>query len=161
MTEWQGVHVLVTGGASFIGSHLCERLISQGAIVRVADDLSSGKLENLAAVRNELEFLQGDLKDPAFAAASVKGQAVVFHLAACHGGRGYIDSHPVECSTNLILDGNVFKAANEVRCQEGMLCQFCMRVPGEFAGKANRGWTNLLARRHGKSAGSWKSGRRW
>ena len=38
---------------------------------------------------------------------------VVFHLAADHGGRGYIDSHPVECSTNMILDGQVFRHAHK------------------------------------------------
>ena len=46
MTEWSGENVLVTGGASFIGSHLVEELVERGAMVRVADDLSSGKIEN-------------------------------------------------------------------------------------------------------------------
>ena len=103
--------VLVTGGASFIGSHLVELLLRSGARVRVADDLSRGKLENLAAVAGEVEFLEGDLRDPGFAARACAGQAVVFHLAAQHGGRGYIDTHPVECVGNMGLDFTVFDAA--------------------------------------------------
>jgi nucleoside-diphosphate-sugar epimerase len=44
---WQGRNVLVTGGASFIGSHLVDALLERGAKVRIVDDLSSGKLENI------------------------------------------------------------------------------------------------------------------
>jgi len=56
---------LVTGGAGFIGSHLAERLVRDGHTVRVLDDLSSGRLENLAAVRGQSEFIEGDIRDPA------------------------------------------------------------------------------------------------
>lgn len=111
MSFWTSRKVLVTGGASFIGSHLVERLIKAGASVSVADDLSSGKLANLSAVKGDIEFTEGDLKDRSFADSVSRGREVVFHLAACHGGRGYIDTHPVECSSNLILDGTVFAAA--------------------------------------------------
>lgn len=103
--------LLVTGGASFIGSHLVELLLRSGARVRVADDLSSGKLENLAAVAGDVEFLEGDLRDSGFATRACEGQEVVFHLAAQHGGRGYIDTHPVECVGNMGLDFTVFDAA--------------------------------------------------
>lgn len=109
--NWSGRRVLVTGGASFIGSHLVDALVRRGAAVRVADDLSSGKLANLSQSIDRIEFLQGDLRDRAFAAAATAGMEAVFHLAASHGGRGYIDTHPVECSTNMILDGVVFQAA--------------------------------------------------
>ena len=111
MSFWSSRKVMVTGGASFIGSHLVERLVTLGSSVSVADDLSSGKLENLSGVRSEIDFSRGDLRDQAFAERVIKGHDVVFHLAACHGGRGYIDTHPVECSTNMILDGTVFAAA--------------------------------------------------
>ena len=115
MTEtsfWRDKRILVTGGASFIGSHLVERLVGEGARVRVADDLSSGRLENLNEVINEIDFREGDLRDASVAAEACGGREAVFHLAACHGGRGYIDTHPVECSTNTILDGTVFAAAH-------------------------------------------------
>ena len=53
---WSGKKVLVTGGASFIGSHLVDRLVKEGADVRVADDLSSGRLENLDLSISEIDF---------------------------------------------------------------------------------------------------------
>jgi nucleoside-diphosphate-sugar epimerase len=111
--SWQGRPVLVTGGASFIGSHLVDALVARGATVRVADNLSSGRRENLAdhLESGAVELLVMDLLDPAAAEAAVAGQQVVFHLAADHGGRGYIDTHQVACSTNLILDGQVFRHA--------------------------------------------------
>lgn len=108
---YAGQRVLVTGGASFIGSHLTEALVALGATVTVADDLSSGKKEHLSAVENDVRLLVGDLRDPAFAAQATKDQQVVFHLAAQHGGRGYIESHPVEVLNNLSLDHTVFQAA--------------------------------------------------
>src|SRR5262245_256355 len=103
--------ILVTGGASFIGSHLSELLVQSGGKVSVADDLSSGKRENLDCIASDITFLQGDLRCPDFAAGALGGQDVVFHLAASHGGRGYIDTHPIECVNNMLLDHLVFAAA--------------------------------------------------
>lgn len=111
--DWREQRVLITGGASFIGSHLADALIGRGARVRVADNLSSGRRENLAEhiARGTLEFLEMDLLDPGACEAALAGIDVVFHNAADHGGRGYIDLHQVACSTNLILDGQVFRHA--------------------------------------------------
>jgi len=102
---------LITGGASFIGSHLAELLVDAGAAVTVADDLSSGRLENLIGVQSRIRFLKGDLRDPQFASFVSVGQDIIFHLAGSHGGRGYIDTHPVECTNNMLLDHTVFAAA--------------------------------------------------
>ena len=109
--HYAGRPVLVTGGASFIGSHLVELLVAAKAIVRVADDLSSGRLGHLDAVRSQIAFDRGDLRDPEFARGVIAGSNTVFHLAAAHGGRGYIDTHPVECLNNIALDHTVFSAA--------------------------------------------------
>jgi nucleoside-diphosphate-sugar epimerase len=113
--------VLVTGGASFIGSHLVDGLLELGANVRIADDLSSGRIENLEYpldnknekiwVGENIELHKGDLKDRCFTEQVMDGVDVVFHLAALHGGRGYIDNHPAECCTNMILDQLVFETA--------------------------------------------------
>lgn len=113
--NWQNCKVLVTGGASFIGSHLVDALVARGARVRVVDNLSSGKLENIQGHvdMGEIEFWCADLLDPNVTRRAMEGIQVVFHLAADHGGRGYVDLHQVECSTNMILDGLVFKAAYE------------------------------------------------
>jgi nucleoside-diphosphate-sugar epimerase len=107
----QGVRVLVTGGASFIGSHLVGLLCESGAEVTVADDFSSGKSENLTEVIQHVLVLEGDLRDANFAEKACAQQELVFHFAASHGGRGYIDTHPVECVNNVVLDHLVFSAA--------------------------------------------------
>ena len=109
--DWKNTKVLVTGGASFIGSHLVESLLEKGAIVRVVDNFSSGEREYVDGTK--VELIEGDLLDPQICDNSVDGMQHVFHLAADHGGRGYIDTHQVECSTNMILDGMVFKAAEK------------------------------------------------
>lgn len=117
---WRQKKVLVTGGASFIGSHLVDVLLSRGARVRIVDNLTSGKLTNLkdCLENGEIEFLQGDLLDPDVVRKAVQGQELVFHLAADHGGRGYVDFHQVECATNLILDGLIFKIAHESKVEK-------------------------------------------
>jgi nucleoside-diphosphate-sugar epimerase len=111
--NWKGKHVLVTGGTSFIGSSLVDALVSQGAIVRVVDDLSTGRYEYISRLveSGSVEFIKGDLLDAEIATRSVKGIEYLFHLAAIHGGRGYVDLHNVECSMNLILDGQLFREA--------------------------------------------------
>jgi UDP-glucose 4-epimerase len=105
--------VLVTGGASFIGSHLVEELVDRGADVRVADDFSSGTMENLAAVEDEIEVYEGSLKHWEFADRASQDIDRLFHLAADHGGRGYISNYPANCATNMALDNIVFETAVE------------------------------------------------
>jgi len=117
---WREQRILVTGGASFIGSHLVDALVARGAKVRVVDNLSSGRLANIQAHVDEgrVEFVQADLADPEVARQAVGGVDVVFHLAADHGGRGYVDLHQVACATNLVLDGIMFKACREAGVQK-------------------------------------------
>src|SRR5512133_3607614 len=107
---WSSKKVLVTGGASFIGSTLVDALLERGAAVRVVADFSSGRMENIRSRVSDgsLDVVRGDLRDPDVAAAAVKGMDVVFHLAADHGGRGYVDLHQYACSTNLGLDALLF-----------------------------------------------------
>ena len=103
-----------------------DTLLEKGADVTVADDFSSGKLENLNYPltkkglgrweHNNLAVYKGDLKDRNFTRRMVDDADVVFHLAALHGGRGYIDTHPAECSSNMILDQLVF----EESCRAGV-----------------------------------------
>lgn len=109
--SYSGERVLVTGGASFIGSHLVELLVALGARVTVADDFSSGSPRHLESVSDQIEILRGDLRDSSFAQRAVRGAETLIHLAAMHGGRGYIDSHPVECTSNMLIDHVVFGCA--------------------------------------------------
>jgi len=74
--------VLITGGAGFIGSHLAEALVREGHRVRVLDDLSTGRLDNLGAVAGEVELRRGDCADLATVLRAAKGMEVVFHQAA-------------------------------------------------------------------------------
>lgn len=110
---WSNKKVLVTGGASFIGSHLVDALLNKGAKVRIVDDLSSGKLENIQGHidTKRVEFIKADLREPNVTRDAMKGIEIVFHLAADHGGRGYVDLHQAGPATNLFLDGLVFYEA--------------------------------------------------
>jgi nucleoside-diphosphate-sugar epimerase len=84
--------VLVTGGASFIGSHLVDELVKAGASVTVVDDLSSGKKKNLALSMDKITFTEGDLRVQSVVNEATKGKEIVFHLANIHGGRGFIET---------------------------------------------------------------------
>lgn len=113
--KWNNRSVLVTGGASFIGSHLVDALVRRGAKVRVVDDLSSGKKENIwkHLEANSVEFYEKNLLQPAIANEVVRDMEVVFHLAAIHGGRGFIDFNQAKCAQNLVIDGLMIKASYE------------------------------------------------
>ncbi|MEM2045959.1 MAG: NAD-dependent epimerase/dehydratase family protein, partial [Candidatus Bathyarchaeia archaeon] len=110
MSFWQNRRVLITGGASFIGSHLTDALVERGARVRIVDDLSSGKLENIQhhLAQGTVEFIRADLREPGVARMAMRDIEIVFHLAADHGGRGYVDLHQAGPASNLFLDGLIF-----------------------------------------------------
>lgn len=107
---WDRKKVLITGGTSFIGSHLADALVERGARVHVVDDLTSGRLANIEPLvkAGRVIFLEADLREPGVTRAAMKGIEVVFHLAADHGGRGYVDLHQAGPASNLFLDGLVF-----------------------------------------------------
>jgi nucleoside-diphosphate-sugar epimerase len=110
------VSSLVTGGASFISSHVIDQLVAKGARrIRVVDDLTSGRLANIQPHIDAgiVEFVEADLLQPGAAQAAVRGMDVIFHLAAIHGGRGFVDLHQAACAQNLAMDGVLVKAAHE------------------------------------------------
>ena len=104
--RWNNLRVLVTGGASFIGSSLVDALAERGAKVRIVDDLTSGKMENIRRLVDErgVEFIQADLRELGVAERAV-GRPAVFLREA-----GYVDLHQAACAGNLMLDGMVFRA---------------------------------------------------
>lgn len=73
---------LVTGGAGFIGSHLVEALVLRGHTVRVIDDFSTGKSENLQSVASQIDLIEGDIRDSETVRSAVDGADWVFHQAA-------------------------------------------------------------------------------
>ena len=99
MTTW-----LVTGGAGFIGSHLCDALIAAGDRVRVLDDLSTGARANLAP---GVTLLEGDVADPALLDAALDGVAGCFHLAAIasveRGRLDWAETHRVNQTATVAL----------------------------------------------------------
>ncbi len=74
--------ILVTGGAGFIGSHIVEQALRRGDAVRVLDNFSTGRRENLDRLQGDLEVLEGDLRDPRMVKQAVQGVELVFHQAA-------------------------------------------------------------------------------
>lgn len=100
---------LVTGGAGFIGSHLVDFLLSRGDDVRVLDDFSSGKIENLQDVIDQIELIEADLRDPVAVRRAVEGVDLIFHQAAFISVPQSMDE-PRECldinvnGTALLLD---------------------------------------------------------
>jgi len=75
-------HALVTGGAGFIGSHLVDALLEQGARVTVIDNLTTGKMANLQDAGTRIQFIEGDIRDRGVLQQAVAGVDVVFHQAA-------------------------------------------------------------------------------
>jgi UDP-glucose 4-epimerase len=107
MTQLAGMKVLVTGGAGFIGSHLVDALIQEGCYVRVLDNLTNGKRENLEHHNKKyhFEFHLGSVTDPFDVAAVMKDMDMVFHLA-CLGVRHSI-KHPFE-NHRVNAEGTLF-----------------------------------------------------
>ncbi len=106
---------LVTGGAGFIGSHIVQALLEQGGQVRVLDNFSTGKRENLEGLTqrfngNQLEVLEGDLRDAARVGEAVRGVNIIFHEGAFVSVPQSMDE-PQNCfdvnisGTSLLFDG--------------------------------------------------------
>jgi UDP-glucose 4-epimerase len=106
------MRILVTGGAGFIGSHLVDRLVSEGYRVRVVDNLSSGSVENLRrhVGSNAVELVVGDLKDPQTALRSVEDVDVVFHFAANPEVRVSSIDPEVHFNENIVATFNLLEA---------------------------------------------------
>lgn len=99
--------VLVTGGAGFVGSHLADKLVSEGARVYVLDNLSSGRKTNIST--KNIEFVRGDIRDSKLVDTLVKKSDMVFHLAeyipeTSKFGAGHVIKYSVE---NPMLDFDV------------------------------------------------------
>jgi UDP-glucose 4-epimerase len=103
------VKILVTGGAGFIGSHLVDRLAAEGHQVRIIDNLSSGRLENLAH-RRDVEVIVGDLKNPQDAQKAVRGVDAVFHFAANPEVRVSTTNPDIYFSENVVATFNLLEA---------------------------------------------------
>lgn len=105
--------IFVTGGAGFIGSHVVERLVADGHAVTVLDDLSTGSLENLEALRSRLSFVQGSVCDQVLVSRLVKNCEVVIHLAALASVGLTVQAPELSFENNARGTFNVFEAARD------------------------------------------------
>jgi len=103
---------LVTGGAGFIGSHLCEELARRGETVRVVDSLITGKRANLAHVPN-VEFIEGDLADFSVATRAVRGADYVLHQAAIPSVPRSVEDPITSNRANIDASLNLLVAARD------------------------------------------------
>ncbi len=106
---------LVTGGAGFIGSHLCERLISEGRSVCVLDDLSTGSLKNLKKLlaSSRFKFIEGSVLSVETVSRSVDMCNEVIHLAAAVGVENVINKPVETIETNVSGTENILRAARK------------------------------------------------
>lgn len=109
--------VLVTGGSGFIGSHLVDRLVAEGYGVRVLDDLSSGKLENIAGHLRDggLEFVQGDVRDSSVVSKCLDGVDAVVHLAALIDIAASVANPDLTYDVNVTGTFNLLKQAEKTK----------------------------------------------
>lgn len=106
-----GKNVLVTGGAGFIGSHLVERLLHEGASVTVLDNFRTGLRENLEQVKDDIKLVEGSILEPSDLAKVVAGQDLISHQAAQLEITRAIDDPVEDLITNTVGTLNVLKAA--------------------------------------------------
>ncbi|MCS6841984.1 MAG: SDR family oxidoreductase [Roseiflexus sp.] len=106
-------HVLVTGGAGFIGSHLVDALLRRGDRVRVFDNFSTGRHENLAHVRDDVEIIEGDLRDVDAVRRAVAGVEIVFHQAALASVQRSVDDPITTNAVNVTGTLHVLMAARD------------------------------------------------
>ncbi len=104
---------LVTGGAGFIGSHIAARLVSMGKRVRILDNLSFGRQENLRLLEGKAEVVPGDLLDPGAVRGTMKGVEVVFHQAALRSVPFSVENPALVNRTNVDGTLNVLIAARD------------------------------------------------
>lgn len=146
---FQNKKIFIAGGAGFIGHHLLDKLIQEGAKVTIGDNLFSGDIKNVFRVwkKNNIKFIKKnwgyeasggnkfvrvDFNDYDKTLKALDKHEVVFHLAARFGGRGYIDTHPADCCDNFSIDQNVFKAASVVGVDRIQFASTACVYPGDL-----------------------------
>src|SRR5512143_3044707 len=102
---------LVTGGAGFIGSHVVDALLARGDRVRVLDDFSTGKRENLAHCRDDVEVVEGDVRDGALVRAVAHCCDLISHQAALVSVERSFVEPDATLTVNLLGTLNVLAAA--------------------------------------------------
>lgn len=135
---WKGKRVTLLGGASLIGTHLAEALVQKGVNLEIVDDFSSGKMENVEhLLKKDVRIYHRDLRNYHEAVYAVLNKDIVFHLAAQHGGRGYVASHKTELYDNLSLDTTIFRACADIGVEKVIFSSSACAYPIDLQTNSN------------------------
>ena len=105
------MRVFITGGAGFIGSHLCDVLVARGDEVSILDNLSTGSKGNIAHLEGKIRVSQGDIRDQALVESLVADSELVLHMAAALGVDNILENPIESISTNFYGSEVVLNAA--------------------------------------------------
>lgn len=105
------MRVFITGGAGFIGSHLCDALVAEGKEVTILDNLSTGSKKNIAHLEGKIKVIQGDIRDQKLVESLVEGSDLVLHMAAALGVDNILENPIESISTNFYGSEVVLNAA--------------------------------------------------
>jgi UDP-glucose 4-epimerase len=108
------MRVFITGGAGFIGSHLCDALLAQGHQVSILDNMSTGSAQNIAHIKDQIEIHQGDIRDVALVEKLMAPADLVLHMAAALGVNTILENPIESVSTNFTGSEVVLTAATKL-----------------------------------------------
>jgi UDP-glucose 4-epimerase len=108
------MRVFITGGAGFIGSHLCDALLAQGHEVSILDNMSTGSAANIAHIKDQIEIHQGDIRDAALVEKLMAPADLVLHMAAALGVNTILENPIESVSTNFTGSEVVLTAATKL-----------------------------------------------
>ena len=109
------MRVFITGGAGFIGSHLCDALLKDGHQVSILDNMSTGSAANIAHIKDQIEIHQGDIRDSALVESLMAPADLVLHMAAALGVNTILENPIESVSTNFTGSEVVLTAATKLK----------------------------------------------
>ncbi len=124
---------LITGGAGFIGANLAHALVARGETVRILDDFSTGRLQNLSDIEDQVEILRGDIRDSATMARAVAGVEVILHQAALNSNPRSIQEPLLTNDVNVGGTLTLLQAARAAKTRRVVYAS-SSSVYGEVAG---------------------------
>jgi UDP-glucose 4-epimerase len=104
------MRVFITGGAGFIGSHLCDAFVTRGDEVTILDNISTGSKKNVAHLNGIIKIIEGDIKDKQLVESLVSNSDLVLHMAAAVGVKTILDNPIESMSTNFVGSETVLNA---------------------------------------------------
>jgi UDP-glucose 4-epimerase len=105
--------VLITGGAGFIGSHLCDTFLAEGKEVVILDNLSTGSLNNISHIKHQIKIIEGDIRDKNLVEHLTEETDLILHMAAALGVDNILENPIESISTNFYGSECVLNAATK------------------------------------------------